>query len=131
MSWVAVGIGAAVGLTKAYAVDAPKEARQRKLAAATQRYSPWTGLKAGSVQEADPFGSTLQGGMAGATYGVQNKALAGKSGGGGSTIVNVAPSTAGSFGNNADMSQNIDMDSFLRARNNQPGRWNLLSSGGQ
>ncbi len=67
MSWLAVGIGAGAGLLKSQVVDRPKEKRQRHLAAETQRYSPWTGMQAGPIQEADPFGSMLQGGMTGAT----------------------------------------------------------------
>lgn len=68
MSWVAVGVAAA-GLIKSYAVDKPKEERQRKLAAETQALSPWTGLSAGPIQEADPLGQTMQYGMAG--YGMK------------------------------------------------------------
>lgn len=65
-----IGLGAAgAGLIKAEAIDGPKAERQRKLAAATQRYSPWTGLKANAVQEADPFGSALQYGATGASLG--------------------------------------------------------------
>lgn len=72
--WGALGIGAGLGLLKSLAIDAPKEARQRKVAAATQRYSPWTGLQAQPVQEADPFGSALQFGATGAMLGqgIQN-----------------------------------------------------------
>lgn len=69
MSWVAVAIGAGAGLVKSEAIDAPKAERQRTLAAATQRYSPWTGLKADPVQEADPMGSMLQYGATGASIG--------------------------------------------------------------
>ena len=59
-------------------IDKPKEDRQRKLAAETQRYSPWTGLEAGSIQEADPFGTALQFGMTGASMGagMQKDAMA-------------------------------------------------------
>lgn len=69
MSWVAVAIGAGAGLLKAEAVDAPAASRQRTLAAATQRYSPWTGLKADPVKDADPAGSMLQFGATGAALG--------------------------------------------------------------
>jgi hypothetical protein len=58
-----------MGLGKSFLVDQPKEARQRKLAAETQRYSPWTGLQAGAINEADPFGATLQGAASGASFG--------------------------------------------------------------
>lgn len=70
MSWIGVAVGAGAGLVKSAAVDAPREARQRKLAGETQRLSPWTGLKAGPIQEADPLGSAL-------TYGSQGGALSG------------------------------------------------------
>ncbi len=65
MSWVAVGMAAA-GLLKSELIDKPAAERQRKLAGATQRYSPWTGLQAGKVQEADPFGSAMKYGTTGA-----------------------------------------------------------------
>lgn len=57
------------GLLKSEIVDRPKEDRQRWLASQTQRYSPWTGLKAGEIQEADPFGSAMQGGVQGYAQG--------------------------------------------------------------
>lgn len=64
MSYVMVA-AAAVGIAKSQFVDKPKEDRQRHLAAETQRYSPWTGMKAGDIQEADPVGSALAFGAAG------------------------------------------------------------------
>jgi hypothetical protein len=57
------------GLAKSEIIDKPKAERQRKLAAETQRWSPWTGLKAGAIQEADPFGTALQFGSTGAMMG--------------------------------------------------------------
>ncbi len=68
MSWVlvAAGAGAGVGVGKSELVDRPREERQRKLAAQTQRYSPWTGLQAQPIQEAKPFDSALQYGGTGA-----------------------------------------------------------------
>ncbi len=53
-------IMAAAGLLKAETVDKQKEERDRTLAANTQRWAPWTGLKANPIKEADPFGSALQ-----------------------------------------------------------------------
>jgi hypothetical protein len=41
--------------------DMGKESRQRQLAASTQRYSPWTGLKANEIEEANPIGTLAQG----------------------------------------------------------------------
>lgn len=43
-----------------YISDVGKEGRQRKLASATQRYSPWTHLQAGPVDEADLVGTGMQ-----------------------------------------------------------------------
>lgn len=67
------------GLVKSELIDRPKEDRQRWLAAQTQRYSPWTKLQAGPIEEADPFGSAFQGGIQGYAMG-QNaeQAKAGK-----------------------------------------------------
>jgi hypothetical protein len=41
--------------------DADKAERDRKLAAKTQLYSPWTNLQAGPVKDADPAGTAAQG----------------------------------------------------------------------
>jgi hypothetical protein len=70
------GILGGAGLLKGIGPDKWKEDRQRWLASQTQRYSPWTGLKAGPVDEADPFGSTLQGGMSGFSMGQNMQAAA-------------------------------------------------------
>lgn len=72
MSWVAVGMAAA-GVVKSEFIDRPKEKKQRELAAKTQELSPWTGLKAGNIQEADPFGSAVQGGLTGLSINRQMK----------------------------------------------------------
>lgn len=60
-----LALGAAAGLGKSIAIDAPRANRERKLAAETQRYSPWTGLKPGGISEPDPFGSALSFGLTG------------------------------------------------------------------
>ena len=60
---------AGAGLLKGLTIDKAKEDRQRKLAAETARYSPWTNMVPGAVNEADPFGSALQGGFTGAALG--------------------------------------------------------------
>ncbi len=67
MPWAGLAIGAGLGLLKSELVDVPKAQRQRVLAAATQRYSPWTHLAAAPVQEADPFSTALQFGGLGAS----------------------------------------------------------------
>lgn len=57
-----LGIGAGIGLLKGLLIDGPAAERQRKLQAATARFSPWTGLKPEPVKEADTVGDVLQGG---------------------------------------------------------------------
>ncbi len=69
MPLMAMAIGAGVGLLKSETVDKNKEKRQRKLAAETQRLSPWTGMSAGPINEADPLGSMLAFGGTGAQMG--------------------------------------------------------------
>ncbi len=66
-----MAIGAGIGAGKAALFDAPKEKKQRELAAQTAIYSPWTGLNPMSAmpQPTDYFGSALQGGMAGGMMG--------------------------------------------------------------
>lgn len=53
------------GAVKHFAFDAPKERRQRRLAAETTRYSPWTGLKAQPVEEADFLQTMMNAGLIG------------------------------------------------------------------
>lgn len=59
----------AAGLAKSELIDRPREERQRKQAAITARWSPWTGMAPNAIREADPFGSAIQGGLAGAMIG--------------------------------------------------------------
>jgi hypothetical protein len=59
----------ATGLAKSELIDRPKEERQRKVAAETLRWSPWTGITPAGIKEADPFGSALQGAAVGAMVG--------------------------------------------------------------
>lgn len=61
------GMGA--GLLKSELVDRPQADRQRKLAATTAALSPWTGMTPTMPQEANPLGSIMQGGLAGAQIG--------------------------------------------------------------
>lgn len=83
MDPITIGLlaGAGTGLLKNYLVDAPAEQRNRKLQAATARWSPWTNMKPTAVKEANPFGNALQFGVAGGGMGgnimqaQQNKAL--------------------------------------------------------
>lgn len=62
-----------IGLAKSELIDKPKEARQRELAARTQELSPWTGIQAGKIQEADPFGTAMQYGATGLSMSRQMK----------------------------------------------------------
>ena len=73
MDPITIGLlaGAGLGLVKGELIDRPKEKRQRKQEAEIARYSPWGGMQAQRVQEADPFGSMMQGGMAGGMMGSQ------------------------------------------------------------
>lgn len=63
-------IMAGVGAAKSQLIDKPKEKKQRELAARTQELSPWTGLRAGPIEEADLFGSAMQGFTGGASMGM-------------------------------------------------------------
>lgn len=58
-----------VGALKGVGPDQWKEDRERWSAAQTQRFSPWTGLRAGAINEADPLGNALQGGVQGFSMG--------------------------------------------------------------
>jgi hypothetical protein len=62
---MAAGLMALAGLAKSELVDKPKEGRQREYAAKTLKYSPWTGLTPGAVEEADPLGTAMQWGTTG------------------------------------------------------------------
>lgn len=63
-------VGGGMGLVKGMA-DKKKEQRQREVAAETMRWSPWTHMQAGPIQEADVGGSAMQGAMTGAAMGQQ------------------------------------------------------------
>lgn len=56
---------ALAGAVKHVGVDKPQENAQRKLAAETQRLSPWTGLKANAPDHASLFNNVWGGGVAG------------------------------------------------------------------
>lgn len=59
-----------VGALKSQTIDKKKEKAQRELAARTQELSPWTGMSAGPIEEADLFGSAMQGFTGGASMGL-------------------------------------------------------------
>jgi hypothetical protein len=60
--------GAALGALK-YNQDQKNSAKDRQVAAATARYSPWTGMKPQDVKRPDAIGDVMQGGLAGAGLG--------------------------------------------------------------
>lgn len=60
---------AGAGLAKGLGPDKDKENSEKNLAAVQTRWSPWTGIKPQAITRADPFGSMLQGGMAGLAMG--------------------------------------------------------------
>lgn len=72
MSWIMVGSAVVGGVAGKMKNDAAKSQAnsQRKLAAETQRYSPWTGLQAQPIQEAgSTFGDVVGGALGGASMG--------------------------------------------------------------
>lgn len=58
-------IGGVSGIAKGIG-GAQREAKERQLAADTQRYSPWTGLQAGNISKANVAGDILGGAAGGA-----------------------------------------------------------------
>lgn len=77
MVWLPLLAGAGIGLAKSLFVDKPQAEKQRKLAAATAAYSPWTGMTPQQPKDVDYLGPMLQGGMTGAMLG-QAAATAGQ-----------------------------------------------------
>lgn len=57
--------GMGLGILKSELIDRPKEMRQRELQATTAALSPWTGLKAQPVQEANWQEAAMSGAAAG------------------------------------------------------------------
>jgi hypothetical protein len=57
--------GAGFGIAKSELVDRPNEARDREIQAVTAALSPWTGLKAAPVKEANWQEAALGGAQAG------------------------------------------------------------------
>ncbi len=62
-------VGAGLGAAKHFVSDKPNEEADRRLAAETARYSPWTGMRPGQIKRANLIGSVMQGGGAGALVG--------------------------------------------------------------
>ncbi len=69
MDPVTLGIlGGILGLGKGVG-DTTQQDRDATLAAATARYSPWTGMKPQPVKKASVIGDILSGGLSGAAFG--------------------------------------------------------------
>lgn len=62
-------VGTAIGALKSEAIDRPAANRKRHLAAQTNRYSPWTGMKGENVQDPDTVANMLSYGSQGAMMG--------------------------------------------------------------
>lgn len=75
--WLPLAIGAGVGLAKNVLSDQPEYERQKSLAAATARFSPWTGLKPQMPKAPNAFGDIISGGMTGLMAGQGLEKLAG------------------------------------------------------
>ena len=69
MFWLPMLAGAGLGLAKSAFIDKPQADKQRKLAAATAAYSPWTGMTPQMPKDVDYLGPALQAGMTGAMLG--------------------------------------------------------------
>jgi hypothetical protein len=96
MAWVTVGMavaGAIAGKAKNDAAQS-RENSDRKLAAETQRYSPWTGMQAGPISHAgSAFGDIFSGGVGGAMMGNSVKSGFGSFGGDTAAPVDAAAGT--------------------------------------
>lgn len=67
---LALGLaGLAAGGAKHFAEDVPNEQKATKLAAETERYSPWTGLHGKMPERSSAIGSLVQGGTTGLMLG--------------------------------------------------------------
>ena len=112
MAWVAVGLAAGAGgglLMGKLKNDKAKqmENSDRNLAAETQRYSPWTGMHAGQIRNANSVGADLFGGALGGAMTGMSLASAAKGMGGVAQAPGVA--TAGGGGEAGVSPQEQDM----------------------
>lgn len=69
MALTGLAIAAALALAKDQFIDQPAAKRKRKLAAETERNSPWTGQHAGPVDDPNTIGTMMQYGATGAQIG--------------------------------------------------------------
>lgn len=100
MALTGLAIAAALALAKDKMVDEPAANRQRKLAASTQRLSPWTGLTAKAPQDPNAIGQMLQYGATGAAIGSNisgGKPAMGANADPYGTATSMNPSTTGSM----------------------------------
>ncbi len=69
MALTGLAIAAAIGLAKDQFIDKPADKKKRKLAAETERNSPWTGQHAGPVNDSNTVGTMMNYGVTGAQIG--------------------------------------------------------------
>lgn len=98
------GIGALLGLAKSEFLDKNNANTQRKLQAEIARYSPWTGMQASAVDEADPLGSAMQGAFAGGSFG-QSLAASNQFGNKGATSLAQGAQAEGAAGTGVPQSE--------------------------
>jgi hypothetical protein len=74
---IGLGIGAVGGAAQHFLVDEPQYQRKMQLAAATQRYSPWTGAKPNIPEPVNPMSDITQMAATGAGMGqsIENAGL--------------------------------------------------------
>lgn len=90
-------IGAGAGGAKHEWEDLPKEERQTKLAAETQRYAPWTGLQGKAPESSSGIGDVMAGATTGLTLGqgMTSAGLMGSAGVNGATGISTGAQAAG------------------------------------
>lgn len=69
MAFAGLAIAAALALAKDKLIDQPAADRKRKLAATTERLSPWTGMHAAPVNDPNAIGDMMSAGATGAMIG--------------------------------------------------------------
>lgn len=127
MAFAGLAIAAALALAKSKMVDEPAAARKRKLAAATERFSPWTGMHAGPVDEPNALGSMMSAGATGAMIGqgvansnAQNSYLDSKATSDGVADPNLAQSNQFMAGSNPYAGSDAKMDPYAGVSKAQP-----------
>jgi hypothetical protein len=119
--------GAALGGVKTL-FGKGRESRDRKLAAETQRYAPWTGLEAKPVQEESLFGNLLQGGVTGAMLG-QGLGEAANVAGAGGAAAGSAADTVNLLNADAGIGVLQKPGNFLEELLKKQGQFSFLTGG--